>query len=111
MRVALRMMAWGLAAWLGLAADGGALAATAQRHAFGALEDGTRIEAVELKNGHGISATIMTLGATLQALRVPDRNGRPDDIVLGYDSAAEYLAKPQYFGATVGRYANRIARA
>jgi aldose 1-epimerase len=86
-----------------------AQAADATRAPFGALADGTVIESVTLTNAHGMSARIMTLGAALQSLIVPDRQGHGDDIVLGYDTAAEYLAKPQYFGATVGRYANRIA--
>ena len=86
-----------------------AQAADATRERFGALDDGTVIESVTLTNGHGISARIITLGAALQALIVPDREGHADDIVLGYDTPAEYLAKPQYFGATVGRYANRIS--
>ena len=75
---------------------------------LGSLSDGTRIEAVELSNSKGMSARIMTLGAVLQSLTVPDRNGKAADVVLGYATPAEYLAKPQYFGATVGRYANRI---
>jgi len=87
----------------------GAQLTEARRVEFGTLTDGTRIEAVELSNRNGLSARIITLGATLQSLKVPDRNGRAADIVLGYASAAEYLANPQYFGATVGRYANRIA--
>ncbi len=87
-----------------------ALAGTATRSPFGALADGSKVEAVTLTNGHGISAKVMTLGATLQSLIVPDRNGKADDIVLGQDSAAEYLARPNYFGASVGRYANRIAK-
>ena len=53
----------------------------------------------------------MTLGATLQSLMVPDKAGHKDDVVLGYDSAQEYLSHPDYFGASVGRYANRIAKA
>jgi aldose 1-epimerase len=81
----------------------------AKRVEFGTLTDGTRIDAIELSNRNGMSARIITLGATLQSLSVPDRNGRAADVVLGYASAAEYLANPQYFGATVGRYANRIA--
>jgi aldose 1-epimerase len=84
-------------------------ASGAKRVEFGTLADGTRVEAVELSNRNNMSARILTLGATLQSLVVPDRNGRAADVVLGYDSAAEYLARPQYFGATVGRYANRIA--
>lgn len=79
-----------------------------KRMEFGKLADGTRIEAVELSNAGGVAARIMTLGASVQSLTVPDRNGHGADIVLGHATPAEYLAKPQYFGATVGRYANRI---
>jgi aldose 1-epimerase len=84
-------------------------AAEATRRQFGTLADGTAVEAVELSNASGMRARIIALGATLQALHVPDRNGRVADVVLGYASAREYLEKPQYFGVTVGRYANRIA--
>lgn len=86
-----------------------AAAAEAQRAAFGELADGTRIGAVVLSNANGVTARIVTLGAAIQALLVPDRDGTSADIVLGYRTAAEYLENPQYFGATVGRYANRIA--
>src|ERR1700733_13946763 len=86
-------------------------AGTATRAPFGSLSDGTKVEAVTLTNGAGISARIMTLGATLQSLMVPDKTGHKDDVVLGYDSAQEYLSHPDYFGASVGRYANRIAKA
>jgi len=85
-------------------------AATATRGAFGALSDGTKVEAVTLTNGAGLSAKIMTLGATLQSLVVPDKTGHKDDVVLGYDTAQEYLTRPNFFGASVGRYANRIAK-
>jgi aldose 1-epimerase len=85
-------------------------AATATRAAFGALKDGTKVEAVTLSNGAGMSVKIMTLGATLQSLIVPDKAGHKDDVVLGYDTAQEYLTRPNYFGASVGRYANRIAK-
>lgn len=86
----------------------GAQAAEARREAFGALPDGTPVEAVVLTNGAGVSARIISLGAILQSLVTPDRNGQVDEITLGYDTAAEYLAKPNYFGASIGRYANRI---
>ena len=86
-------------------------AATATRAAFGTLPDGTAIEAVTLRNAHGVSARIMTYGATLQALEAPDRRGRLADIALGYDDAASYAAHPNYFGATIGRFANRIGGA
>ena len=86
-----------------------AIAANAHRAPFGALSDGTAIESVELTNAAGIAVRIMTLGATVQSLKVPDRGGTSADIVLGYNEAQQYLDRPQYFGATVGRFANRIA--
>ena len=85
-------------------------AATATRGSFGALADGTRIETVTLTNGAGMSARIMTLGATLQSLTVADRNGRREDVTLGYDKPQDYLTRPNYFGVSVGRFANRIAK-
>jgi aldose 1-epimerase len=85
-------------------------AAEARRGEFGALADGTKIESVELVNGKGMSVRIITLGAAIQQLMAPDRQGKPADVVLGYATAQQYLDQPQYFGATVGRYANRIAK-
>lgn len=84
-------------------------AAQAKRVPFGSLNDGRNVEAVELSNANGMSARIITLGAAIQALNVRDATGKSADVVLGYNTAAEYLDKPQYFGVTVGRYANRIA--
>jgi aldose 1-epimerase len=83
----------------------------AKRADFGTLPDGTRVEAVDLTNAHGVSARIIPIGASVQSLRVPDRQGRSEDIVLGYDSAAEYLVNANFFGVSVGRFANRIAGA
>jgi aldose 1-epimerase len=85
-------------------------AVEARRVDFGTLQDGTHVAAAELSNSAGMSVRIIALGAAIQSLSVPDRNGVREDVVLGYDSPREYVAKPQYFGATVGRYANRIAR-
>jgi aldose 1-epimerase len=80
-----------------------------ERSDFGSLADGTQVEAVELSNRNGVSVRILTLGATLQSLNVPDRNGQSADVVLGYPDATSYLSQLQYFGSTIGRYANRIA--
>jgi aldose 1-epimerase len=88
---------------------GPAQTAEVSRGHFEELANGTRIEAIELSNAGGVTARIIALGATLQSLSVPDRHGVSADIVLGYSRAEEYLENPQYFGATVGRYANRIA--
>lgn len=101
---------WMLGAALAALSASGAGAATATRGDFGTLADGTKVEAVTLSNGAGMTARIMTLGATLQSLVVPDKAGRREDVVLGHDTAREYLARPNYFGVSVGRYANRIAK-
>jgi aldose 1-epimerase len=78
---------------------------------LGSTPDGRAVERYTLRNAQGLSADIMTYGATLMALRTPDRDGRLASIVLGFNRLAPYLAGTPYFGATVGRYANRIAGA
>lgn len=85
------------------------LAGDTKRASFGHMPDGTAVEAITLSNAHGMAATILTLGASVQSVMVPDRAGKLADVVLGYDDLAGYVAKPNYFGATVGRVANRIA--
>ncbi|CAN7435663.1 galactose mutarotase [Phenylobacterium sp. LjRoot225] len=92
-----------------LACANPASAATAQREPFGTLADGTVVEAVTLTGANGVSARIISFGATLQAFKAPDRHGRIADLELGYDDLAGYVDHPNYFGVTVGRYANRIA--
>jgi aldose 1-epimerase len=84
-------------------------AAEAKRTPAGTLKDGTVIEAVTLSNAHGVSARILSYGATLQSLMGPDRNGKIADVMLGYDDLASYVDHPNFFGVTVGRFANRIA--
>jgi aldose 1-epimerase len=84
-------------------------AATAKRGTFGKLPDGRQVASVTLTNAHGVSATVLAWGAILQSVVLPDRAGKRADIALGYDNLGDYLAKPQYFGATVGRFANRLA--
>ena len=69
------------------------------------------VEIYTLTNVHGIEARIMTYGAAIVSLRTPDRAGALKDIILGFDTLDPYLAGVPYFGATVGRYANRIANA
>ncbi len=86
-----------------------AVAATAQRSTFGRLADGTAVEAVTLTGTNGVSARIITYGANLQAFNVPDRSGKVADVTLGYDDLNSYVAHPNYWGQTIGRYANRIA--
>jgi aldose 1-epimerase len=79
-----------------------------QRSEFGRLDDGRSVERFVL-GGAALQVSVLTYGATIQSVRVPDRDGRVDDVVLGFDDLVGYLAPHPYFGATVGRYANRIA--
>lgn len=79
------------------------------RERFGTLPDGRIVEAVTLAGRSGLSARIITYGASLQSLVVPDREGRLKDVTLGHSTLDDYLTRPQYFGSTVGRVANRIA--
>ena len=85
-----------------------ALATEASRAPAGKLADGTAVELITLTNAQGVSARILTYGATLQSLIAPDREGKGADVLLGYDDLAGYVGHPNYFGVTVGRYANRI---
>lgn len=81
---------------------------TADKTAFGKNRFGEKVELFTLTNGNGIRVRIMTHGATVVSLEVPDKNGKQADIVLGHDTAAEYVQKTPYFGCAVGRFANRI---
>jgi aldose 1-epimerase len=77
---------------------------------FGKLPDGTEIESYTLHNARGASAKVITYGATLTELTVPDRHGNMGDVVLGFDNLEGYLGQHPFFGGTIGRYANRIAK-
>lgn len=74
---------------------------------FGLLPDGRAVEELRLTGG-GLTCGVLTYGGALRFLTVPDREGRAVDVVLGYDSLADYLAQDKYLGALIGRYANRI---
>jgi len=79
------------------------------RQPFGKLVDGTPVDIYTLGDGT-IQARIMTYGGIIQSLKVPDRQGKIADVVLGFDSVDKYVSNPSpYFGALIGRYANRIA--
>jgi aldose 1-epimerase len=76
---------------------------------WGATADNMDVDLYTLRNQTGFEATITNYGGHLVTLRAADRNGRFDDVVLGFDSLDGYLQKNPFFGALVGRYANRIA--
>jgi aldose 1-epimerase len=83
--------------------------ASVKKEAFGKTADGDAVEQYTLTNTSGTTAKIITYGAILTELDVPDRDGKRGDVVLGFDNLKDYLAGHPYFGATVGRVANRVA--
>jgi aldose 1-epimerase len=83
---------------------------TVTRADFGRLPDGTVVEIYKLQNRNGLVAKVITYGALLTEMHVPDRAGKLGDVTLGFDNLQAYLDGHPYFGATVGRYANRIGK-
>ena len=80
-----------------------------QKTTFGRTADGKQVDLYTLTNSGGMEVKITTYGATVVSLVLPDRNGKPADVVLGFDSLEDYIRGAYYFGCIVGRYANRIA--
>src|SRR5437667_10509982 len=89
--------------------SGGEKVASVQKEDFGKA-DGKRVELYTLTNSHGVEVKITTYGGIVTSLKVPDRNGKLDDVVLGFDNLDAYLKGHPYFGAIIGRYGNRIAK-
>jgi aldose 1-epimerase len=79
-----------------------------ERKAYGTSSAGEAIDSITMENSKGVSCTFITYGATLTSFRMPDRNGKIEELTLGFDTLAEYEGEHPFFGATVGRFANRI---
>ncbi|MEJ7604798.1 MAG: aldose epimerase family protein [Bryobacteraceae bacterium] len=77
---------------------------------FGRTADNQAVTLYTLTNAKGMNASIMNYGGVVVSLYAPDRSGKLDDVVLGFDSLAGYLKENPYFGALIGRYGNRIAK-
>jgi aldose 1-epimerase len=82
---------------------------TMKREPFGKTEDGQQVDLYTLTNKSGMEAAITNFGGIVVSLKTPDRNGKLDDVVLGYGQLDGYLTNKAFFGALIGRYANRIA--
>jgi aldose 1-epimerase len=104
MKVSATLLAFFFAAMVG-----GAQAAPVTTTLFGHLPDGQAVHLFTLTNSHGLSARISDYGGIVVALKTPDRDGKMGDILLGFDTLEGYIKKSPYFGALIGRYANRIA--
>ena len=81
---------------------------TMKKQPFGRTSDGRDVDLYTLANKKGMEVTITNFGGIIVALKVPDRSGNIDDVVLGYDSLDGYLTNKAFFGAIIGRYTNRI---
>ena len=81
------------------------------RRTFGTLDDSTRIELLTIRNAAGVELGVINYGCIIVSLRVPDARGRTANVVLGYERLESYVESSPYFGALIGRYANRIANA
>ena len=81
------------------------------KESFGVTAKGDMVTLYKLTNKNGLIANVLDFGAILQALYIPDRNGKLDDIVLGFNSITPYEYNNSFFGSTIGRNANRIANA
>src|SRR5207237_2890607 len=77
---------------------------------FGVTPDSNEVQLFSLTNAQGTEVRITNYGGIITGIRVPDRNGELDDVVLGHETLEGYLHRSRYFGALIGRYSNRIAR-
>jgi aldose 1-epimerase len=82
-----------------------------EQQPFGTGPDGQPVDLYTLRNDKGAEARIMTYGGIMLSLKMPDKNGQFDDVVLGCDDVASYIKNSPYFGALIGRYGNRIGGA
>ncbi len=76
---------------------------------FGKMPDGQAVQIYHLKNANGMEVNVITYGGAVQSIMMPDKNGHVDDVALGFDNLDGYLHTDTFFGALIGRYANRIA--
>ncbi len=83
---------------------------TMEKIIYGKLQDGREVLQFTMKNTAGVEVKIINYGAIVTSLKVPDRNGKLEDVVLGYDSLQGYVEDKAYLGAIVGRYGNRIGK-
>lgn len=102
---------WVLAAVLALATGSSTNAdQKVRKEVFGKTSGGETVELYTLKNSKGMEARIINYGGIIVSLKVPDRSGKFDDVVLGFESLEGYLKEHPYFGALIGRYGNRIGK-
>lgn len=83
--------------------------ASVTKSTFGTTPDGQQVDLYKLKNANGMEVDIITFGGIITTLKAPNKDGKFEDVVLGYNNLEPYLTNPTFFGALIGRYGNRIA--
>src|SRR5687768_8344315 len=109
-RPVLRVANFHIVIFLVLAVVNEGKAMPIEKKPFGKTKDGAAVDIYTLVSSGGIKARITNYGAILVSLEVPDAKGKAENVVLGFDELKGYLDGHPYFGATVGRFANRIAK-
>ena len=104
------LVTMGLATLVGCASTEKKSVGQISKRPFGELADKTPVDLYTLRNNNGAEVGISTYGGLVIFMKVPDKNGKFGDVVLGYDNLAGYLKDTPYFGAMIGRYGNRIAK-
>ncbi len=81
-----------------------------EKSAYGILPDGQKVDRYTLQNSKGMEVAIITYGGIITSLKVPNKEGKSEEVVLGFSSLEQYTKPNPYFGALIGRYGNRIAK-
>jgi aldose 1-epimerase len=107
---AFALLAWTSSGSVAAAPQAAQARERVEKARYGTTKEGAVVDIYTLTNRHGMVAKVITYGALLTELHVPDRNGKTADVVLGFKSIEGYEGPHPYFGATIGRVANRIAK-
>ena len=81
-----------------------------EKSKFGKLDDGSAIDKYVMTNKNGMEVSVISYGGRIVSLKVPDKNGKLENVTLGFDNIEDYVSENPFFGALVGRYGNRIAK-
>ena len=83
---------------------------TIEKSAYGTTEKGEKVDSYKLTNQKGMEVKIITYGGIISSLKVPNKAGKSEEVVIGFNSLDQYMKANPYFGALIGRYGNRIAK-
>jgi len=90
--------------------DSPAAGLSSEKTLFGTMPDGSKVDKYTFRNAHQMEVSILSYGGIVQSIVIPDKSGKPADVVLGFDKLDDYLKPNPFFGAIIGRYGNRVAK-